>query len=87
MVRTSSTCKSVTGEGSGFRGASGTGGKPDVGVQDSINSGDTCEDPAPREGGKAERGESEGGGEAEARFCSSTVAAFQIFGSGGGRGG
>jgi hypothetical protein len=93
VARTTSTCESVTGEGSGFRGANGSGGKPGVRVQDSTNLGETCEDPAPRKGGKAERGESKGGGKAEAggcraaRFHLSTIAAFQILGSEGGRGG
>ena len=32
VARTSSTCESVTGEGSGFRGANSTGGGPGVGV-------------------------------------------------------
>jgi hypothetical protein len=63
---TSSTCERVTGEGSGFRGAMGTGGKPGVRVCDSMNSGDTCEDPGPAEGVRAERGERLGGGVAEA---------------------
>jgi hypothetical protein len=47
VVRVPSTCKSVTGEGSGFRGASSTGGKPGVRVHNSTNSGDMCEDPGP----------------------------------------
>jgi hypothetical protein len=63
---TSSTCERVTREGSGFRGAMGTGGKPGVRVCDSMNSGDTCEDPGPAEGVRAERGERLGGGVAEA---------------------
>ena len=93
MARTSSTCDRVTEEGSGFRGAIGSGGKPGIEVQDSMNSGEICEDPVPRKGGKAKRGDSEGGGEAKAggrraaRFHLYTVAAFQILGSGGGRGG
>jgi hypothetical protein len=62
VARTSSTCKRVTGEGSGFRGAIGTGGKPGVGVSDAMNSGDMCEDPGLFEGVRAERGERVGGG-------------------------
>jgi hypothetical protein len=65
VVITSSTCERVTGEGSGFRGAKGTGGKPSVGVHDSTNSGDTPEDPVPAEGVRAERGDRLGGGVAE----------------------
>jgi hypothetical protein len=58
-----------------------------------MNSGEMWEDPTPREGGKAERSESEGGGVAKARghnaskFRRCTLATFMIFGSGGGRGG
>jgi hypothetical protein len=37
VVRTSLTWESVTREGSGYRGAIGTGGKPGVGVWDSTN--------------------------------------------------
>jgi hypothetical protein len=66
VTRASSTCESVTREGSGFRGANGTGGSPGIGVQDSTILGETCEDPASWEGGRAERGESDGGGVAEA---------------------
>jgi hypothetical protein len=66
VATTSSTCERVTREGSGFRGAMGTGGKPGVGVHNSMNSGDTCEDPGPAEGVRAERGERLGGGVAEA---------------------
>jgi hypothetical protein len=66
VVTMSSTCERVTGEGSGFRGARGTGGKPSVGVLDSTNSGDTPEDPGPAEGVKGGRGERRGGGVAEA---------------------
>jgi hypothetical protein len=62
VATTSSTCKRVTGEGSGFRGAKGTGGKPGVGVHDSTNSGDTPEDPGPAEGVRVERGEEWVGG-------------------------
>jgi hypothetical protein len=67
IATTSSTCERVTGEGSGFRGAMGTGGKPGIGVRDSTNSGDTYEDPGPVEGVRAERGDRLGGGVAEAR--------------------
>jgi hypothetical protein len=66
VARASSTCKSITGEGSGFRGANGTGGSPDIEVQDSTISGETCEDPAPWEGGRVKRGESDRGGVAKA---------------------
>jgi hypothetical protein len=66
VATTSLTCERVTGEGSGFRGARGTGGKPSVRVLDSTNSGDTCEDPGPVEGVRAERGDKEGGGVAKA---------------------
>jgi hypothetical protein len=89
VVSTSSTCKSVTGEGSGFRGANSTGGKPGVSVQDSTNSGEMCEDPAPWEGGRVERGECDRGGVAKAgghnasKFHCCTLAAFPIFRSGG----
>jgi hypothetical protein len=67
IATTSSTCERVTGEGSGFREAMGTRGKPGVGVCDSTNSGDMCEDPRPAEGVMAERGDRLGGGVAEAR--------------------
>jgi hypothetical protein len=66
VVTMSSTCERVTGEGSGFRGAKGTRGKPSVRVLDSTNSGDTPEDPRPAEGVKGGRGERRGGGVAEA---------------------
>jgi hypothetical protein len=35
-----STCESVTGEESGFKGANNIGGKPEVEVYDSINLGE-----------------------------------------------
>jgi hypothetical protein len=69
VATTSSTCERVTREGSGFRGAMGTGGKPSVRVHDSTNSGDKCEDPGPTEGVRAERGVRLGGGVAEAGGC------------------
>jgi hypothetical protein len=56
VATTSSTCKRVTREGSGFRGARGTGGKPSIRVLGSTNLGDTCEDPGPTEGGKGGKG-------------------------------
>jgi hypothetical protein len=63
VTTTSLTCERVTGEGSGFRGAKGTGGTPGVGVHDSMNSGNMPEDPGPTEGVRAERGDRlEGGG-------------------------
>jgi hypothetical protein len=66
-MRTSSTCKSITKERSGFRGANGIGGKPGIGVRDSMNSGETCKDPTPRDGVRAERGNNKGGGVVGAR--------------------
>ena len=61
VVTTSSTCKSVTGEGSGFRGARGTRGKPGVRVLDAMYLGEICEDPGPSDGVRVERGDKEGG--------------------------
>ena len=93
VVRTSSTCERVTGEGSGFRGASGTGGKSGIGVYEAMNSGDTCEDPGLLEGVRVERGERVGGGVARAGGCladrshSRALKCSQIFGSMGGKGG
>jgi hypothetical protein len=66
MARMSSTCKSVTEEGSGFRGTNGTEGKPSIRVHDFTNSGKTCEDPRPSDGVRAKRGNKEGRGEAGA---------------------
>jgi hypothetical protein len=66
IATTSSTCERATGEGSGFRGAKGTGGKPGIGVLNSMNSGDMPEDPGPMEGVRAERGDKRAGGVAEA---------------------
>jgi hypothetical protein len=66
IATTSSTCESVTGEGSGFKGARGTGGKPSIGVLNSTNSGDMSEDPGHVEGVMAERGDKRGGGVAKA---------------------
>jgi hypothetical protein len=66
VATTSSTCKRVTREGSGFRGARGTGGKPSIRVLDSTNLEDTCEDPGPTEGIRVERGDKRGGGVAKA---------------------
>ena len=62
VARTSSTCERVTGEGSGFRGVNGIGGKPGIRVCDATNLGDTCEDLRLFEGVRAERGDKEGGG-------------------------
>jgi hypothetical protein len=93
VARTSSTCKRVTGEGSGFRGAIGTGGKPGVRVSDAMNSGDMCKDPGLFKGVRAERGERVGGGVAKAsghmaaRSHSKALNFFWIFRSMGGRGG
>jgi hypothetical protein len=63
IARMSSTCESVTGEGSGLKGANGTGGNPGIRVQDSTNSGEITEDPAPWGRGWVGRGESEERGE------------------------
>jgi hypothetical protein len=62
VVTVSLTCKRVTGERSGFRGARGTGGKPGIGVYDATYLGETSEDPRPNDGVRAERGDKEGGG-------------------------
>jgi hypothetical protein len=63
VVRMSSTCESVTGEGSGFRGANSTGGGPSVGVRESTNLGETYKDPTPWGRGWVRRGESKERGE------------------------
>jgi hypothetical protein len=94
VARTSSTCESVTGEGSGFKGANGTGGSPGVGVRDTMNSGEMTEDPASCGRGWVRRGESEergeeaqaGGGRASGVHFFA-VEAFGILQSRGGRGG
>jgi hypothetical protein len=93
VARMSSTCERVTGEGSGFRGAIGTGGKPSIGVHEATNSGDTCEDPRLLEGVRAKKGERAGGGVARAsghlaaKSHSRALKCSQIFGSMGARGG
>jgi hypothetical protein len=94
IARTSSTCESITGEGSGFRGANGTGGNPGIGVQETTNSGETKGDPAPwgrgwvRWGDSEERGEeAQAGGGRASKVRSFALEAFRILRSGGGRGG
>ena len=92
VARTSSTCESVTGEGSGFKGANGTGGSPGVGVRDTMNSGEMTEDPASCGRGWVRRGESEergegaqAGGSRVSRVRSFALEAFGILQSRGGR--
>jgi hypothetical protein len=61
------TCKSITGEGRGFSGASGTGGGRGIGVRETTNSRETWEGSASLERGRGERGEgAEKGDEAQA---------------------
>jgi hypothetical protein len=68
IVTTSSTCKSITGEGRGFSGASGTRGGWGIGVRETTNSGETWEGSASLERGRGERGEGvKKGDEAQAR--------------------
>jgi hypothetical protein len=62
------TCERVTREGSGFRGANGTKGKPSIGVHNSTNLGETPEDPEAN-GVRVERGDKRGGGVAKASGC------------------
>jgi hypothetical protein len=67
VATTSSTCKSITGEGRGFSGASGTRGGWGIGVHKTTNSGETWEGSAAWERGRGERGEgTEKGDEAHA---------------------
>jgi hypothetical protein len=65
LVATASlTCERVTREGSGLRGARGTGGKPSIGVYNSMNSGETPKSPSP-DGVRVERGAEKEGGVAD----------------------
>ena len=50
------TCKSITGEGRGFSGASGTGGGRGIGVHKTTNSKEMWEGSASLERGRGERG-------------------------------